>query len=411
MSTLINKKQKKGNQNHKKTKKNNPVKKGGQVPLSIPNKKRDPSLETGGSLLNEILIQPWGTSEDDLTLIPPEVEQLAKKAIQHYDMKVHGMTLITSKPDKGGAIWKINTSKGLRGLKLLHRPPSRSLFSVAAQDYLIKQGARVPPLIPDKKGELSVELGGKLWIVTKWIDTLTQATKIDLSGAKELCYGLGEFHKLSKGYKPPREAERESRLYRWPNYYQKIITKIDWFKKIATVYHDTPASPTLLSVVDGYHKQAVKSLAQLQQSPYAKLVSRGEEYWGLAHQDYGWSNGQLGPGGVWIIDLDGVAYDLPIRDLSKLITGTMDDLGGWDVPWILGMIDAYHQANPIEPELFQLLMVDLAFPSSFYKQLKEMVYDPAAFLNIETDNLIKRMIHIDNTKRTALKAIKNWRGK
>ena len=27
--------------------------------------------------------------------------------------------------------------------------------------------------------------------------------------------------------------------------------------------------------------------------------------------------------GMWIIDLDGVAYDLPIRDLRKLISGTM----------------------------------------------------------------------------------------
>jgi CotS family spore coat protein len=91
----------------------------------------------------------------------------------------------------------------------------------------------------------------------------------------------------------------------------------------------------------------------------------------ITHQDYGWSNGQVGPGGgIWIIDLDGVAFDLPIRDLRKLITSTMDDMGSWDLTWMRGMIDAYNQANPIEPDLMQVLLIDMALPNEFYKHVK-----------------------------------------
>ena len=32
------------------------------------------------------------------------------------------------------------------------------------------------------------------------------------------------------------------------------------------------------------------------------MTAKGEPHWGLAHQDYGWSNGQMGPGGIWVID-------------------------------------------------------------------------------------------------------------
>ncbi len=342
--------------------------------------------------------------------VPPEVKTMANQVIAYYEMKVFDMKLITTKPDKGGAIWRIETSKGTRSLKLLHRRPARSLFSIGAQDYLCRRGARVPVLVPTKSGKLFVELGNKLWTVNTWIKPLAQASKINLEGAEKLCYGLGEFHKLSRGYIPPMGSENPSRLTGWPNYYKKILNKINWFRVLTQTYKDTTASTYLLSVIDRFENQANEALKQLIQSPYSKLVARGEKYWGLVHQDYGWSNGQLGQGGVWIIDLDGVAYDLPIRDLRKLITSTMDDIGEWKLKWIKGMINAYQKANPIEPELFEILLIDMAFPNEFYKHLKEMIYNPTAFLNAGTERLIKRLVKMEESKWSALKELSNRRG-
>ena len=253
------------------------------------------------------------------------------------------------------------------------RTPARSLFSIGAQDYLVSQGARVAPMVAARDGQLFVVNEGRIWMVTDWIEGLAQATKVDLEGAAALCYGLGEFHRLSQGYMPPPGAKKASRLYRWPKTYQKILNKIDWFRQIATAYAEMPASQTLYSLCDMFAQQARDAIARLEASPYASLVERGEPAWGIVHQDYGWSNGQIGPGGIWIIDLDGVAYDLPIRDLRKLITSTMDDMGVWDVTWMRGMIDAYNQANPIEPELYQVLLIDMALPNEFYKHTKEGV--------------------------------------
>jgi CotS family spore coat protein len=309
----------------------------------------------------------------ETSYVPAEVEAAGQLVMSLYEMRVSGMQLITTKPDKGGAIWRIETDKGPRSLKMLHRPASRSLFSVGAQDYLVKQGARVPALVPTRGGELAVEIAGKLWIVTDWVEGLVQATKIDLEGAAQLCYGLGEFHQISRGYVPPKGAHHSSRLYRWPKTYQKVLTKIDWFREIARLYPEMPASPTLLSVTEMFEQQARDAIARLEASAYGALVARGEQAWGLAHQDYGWSNGQVGPGGVWIIDLDGVSFDLAIRDLRKLITSTMDDMGVWDVTWMRGMIDAYNRACPIEAELYQVLLIDMALPNEFYKHVKEGV--------------------------------------
>ena len=136
--------------------------------------------------------------------------------------------------------------------------------------------------------------------------------------------------------------------------------------------------------MDIFEDQACEGITRLQRSNYARLAARGESYWGLAHQDYGWGNAQIGPGGVWVIDLDGVVFDLPIRDLRKLITGCMSDK--WDLQWAKGMIIAYHKANPIEPGLYEVFLIDLAMPNEFYQFVKEVVYDPVTFLNARTKN-------------------------
>ncbi|MFP3392809.1 CotS family spore coat protein [Brevibacillus sp. SIMBA_040] len=358
--------------------------------------------------MEQYMIKPWDTRDGTQATpvdwdmqVPPEVDQLADLVSQQYDMTVHSRTLITSKPDKGGAIWRIETDKGPRSLKVLHRTPERSLYSVGLQDYVVKQGARVAALIPAKDGKLFVEMGGKLWIVTDWIP-LQPANKVDLAGAQELCYGLGEFHRHTKGYVPPLGAKNSSRLYRWPNYYQKIAKKIGWMREMAKAYPETVASKSILAVADQYEQQAKETLERLKTSAYPKMVAMGEPHWGLVHQDYGWSNGQNGPGGLWVIDLDGVSYDLPFRDLRKLITSTMDDMGTWDVGWMRGMIEAYHKANPLDKESFEVLLIDMAMPNEFYKHLKEMFFDPVTFLNTEADSILQRVLATDQTKSQAL---------
>lgn len=357
-------------------------------------------------------IVPWANDElVDEFFIPDYINKLANEVLKSYAFSVKNIQVVTTKADKGGSIWKLETNKGTKSLKLLHRRPSRSLFCLGAQEYLVHvQKARVPEIIKTKDGNNFVEAGGKLWFVAEWIDSLSPVTK-DLEGAKQLCYALGEFHRLTKGYVPPPKAEVTSRLHKWPNTYNKIIMKMDWFRNIAKAYKDKPASAPLLKVVDQFEEQAKRSLDRLNKSSYNDFVKLGDEHWGLVHQDYGWSNGQMGKGGMWIIDLDGVAYDIPIRDLSKLITGSMSDLFKWDETWIREMIKAYHKANPISPELYEILMTDLSLPNDFYKNIKEVVYEPELFLSEETTQLIQRISETDKTKWPVLEKLqRDWKG-
>lgn len=361
--------------------------------------------------MEEYRIVPWDQDPsvpiglDREFYIPPEVEAIAQEVIARYEMTVSEMTLITSKPDKGGAIWRLGTDKGPRSLKVLHREPRRSLFSVYAQQWLVEQGARVPALIETKDGSLYVEAGRKLWIVTDWIP-LEPASKMDAEGAETLVYGLGEFHRASRGYVPPSFAQSSARLYHWPKHYGKMIEKIGWFRDLARAYPETSGSSRLLEVVDRFETQAREALAEFEKSSFRKMVAKGEQHWGLVHQDFGFSNGQMGPDGIWVIDLDGVSFDFPIRDLRKLISSTMDDMGVWDADLIRRLIQAYHRANPLDRETYELLLDDMAFPNEFYKHIKEMIFDPELFLNTELDPILTRVLAAEESKALALSELR-----
>ncbi|TYS67773.1 CotS family spore coat protein [Sutcliffiella horikoshii] len=361
----------------------------------------------------EELIMPWDDADETLGefYVPPYIEEMADEVIKHYDFTVSSRVVITTKADKGGLIWKIETNKGPKSLKILHRRPTRSLFSIGAQEYLVNEkNARVPAIIKTKSDSNVVVMGGKIWFVAEWIEPL-QPVSADIEGAKLLSNAIGEFHQLSKGYVPPKGAEVASRLYRWPKTYQKVMKKMTWFRDIAKLYSEMPASKTILNTVDMFEEQAKNAITKLEESPYKQLAALGNEEWGLVHQDYGWSNGQMGPGGMWIIDLDGVAYDIPIRDLRKLIGGSMDDLGKWDINWIVAMLDAYDEANPITDELFEILLVEFSLPNLFYKNVKDILFEPTIALSSELDAVVNRIVEIDQTKWPVLEQLHaEWRG-
>ena len=89
--------------------------------------------------MDELLIVPWDVDETihEEFFVPDYITQIGDEVLQHYDFSVKSMEVVTTKSDKGGAIWKLETTSGPKSLKLLHRRPTRSLFSLGAQEYLV----------------------------------------------------------------------------------------------------------------------------------------------------------------------------------------------------------------------------------------------------------------------------------
>lgn len=79
----------------------------------------------------------------------------------------------------------------------------------------------------------------------------------------------------------------------------------------------------------------------------------------------------------------------------------MDDRGDWDLGWMRTMIDAYREANPIEPGAVQLMLIDMLLPNEFYKLVKDALFEPNMLAG-EMVGQLERLMVTDEHKLRAL---------
>lgn len=296
-----------------------------------------------------------------------ELIKLAENVLANYDIKPESIKVI-----QGGGIktvWKINTPETVLCLKRLRQTPDHALFTINAQHYMASRGARVPAICLAQNGSLYVLLDNQIFVLYKWIQgkNLYLDNQADLEQA---LYGIAVFHRDSAGYLPPDNCQVSSKLGRWPHYYNSLLNRLREWKQTAGASAQQPLSRVFLANVDHSIMLGEKALAMLEQSCYSDWVTEIERQKNLCHQDYGDGNALLTPEGVYVIDLDGVTYDLPVRDLRKIINKRMVTIGRWDKELLQSIVNWYCQINPLTKEQLQVLYIDLLFPHEFHDTAK-----------------------------------------
>ena len=92
---------------------------------------------------------------------------------------------------------------------------------------------------------------------------------------------------------------------------------------------------------------ADKAINELAMSKYAELNREDSPSIVLCHQDFGKGNALDAPDGIYVLDLDGVTFDLPARDLRKIIGKNAENRGQWQTGAIRDIIDCYCEVNPL----------------------------------------------------------------
>ncbi len=308
-------------------------------------------------------------SETELT--PEMVEklnQLASSLLNNWAIEVQNIELI-----QGGQmaiVWKLATDRGPLCLKRIHRPEKKALFSIYAQNYLAKKGSRVPGIISNKEGGLYTKQGPFLFVVYDWI----VGRPFDLTVQEDqewIMKGLAQYHRDSIGYQPPEGVPVFTKLGQWPKHYIKRCQQMESWKLIAENMPDDPFSQLYLSEIDHHIEFGRDVLKKLQASYYPEWVAKCKIAPGLCHQDYGTGNTLLSDNNIWIIDLDTTTFDLPIRDLRKVIIPLMGDQGEWDQVLFNTMLRAYEQVSPLTGEQKKVMFTDMLFPYELYETANE----------------------------------------
>jgi spore coat protein I len=209
------------------------------------------------------------------------------------------------------------------------------------------------------------------------------------SELKQAIQGLAAFHTASKGYDPEEQARISTKLGKWPEQYRSMKNKLTDWKKTALNSGASPAHQAYSSCVDSITGIAGRAIARLEASKYSKLADKGSKSIVLCHQDFGRGNVLAAKDGTYILDMDGVTFDLPARDLRKIIGKIADNTGNWSAETIGEILQWYTEKNPLSDDEKEILYIDLMFPHRFYGLVKNLYQNGKALKASEIDRTAK----------------------
>lgn len=291
--------------------------------------------------------------------------ELASQVLKEYDIYPETLDIIQSGTIK--TLYKLRYMDKAYCLKRLKQSYEKALFSVNAQIYIWMNGGNVPKIILNKNKAPITQFNNQHFVLYEWI----AGRDLNFNNPNDLClalHGLSDFHIRSKGYIPPENSRTSYKLGKYQEQYASMRNKMDSWKVISK---NTNSNQAYLKVVDSIIRLADYSIDLLKNSPYEKLIS-DINIKVLNHQDYGKGNALLKNNSVYVIDLDGVTFDLPTRDLRKLIGKDSERKGKWDRNSINFIIQCYEEKNKLSIDEKKILFIDLMFPHWFFGLVKNI---------------------------------------
>ena len=314
------------------------------------------------------------------------IKELAGNVLLEYKIVPEKVTVIQNNGLK--TLWKFTTGDQVLCLKRLKHELGKAIFSVNAQIHVYNSGGKVPMIIVNSKGSPITEHNGELFVLYQWLEgrDLNFSNSVDLAFAVE---GLAEFHIASKGYIPPKDAKISSKLGKWHNQYESMRNRIVEWKEKSKVMSQQSVYGTYLKCADSIIEIANTAIDSLHKSSYDILTSIKPEQSPLCHQDYGKGNALLLGEELYVIDLDGVTYDLPIRDLRKIIGKQAQNYMQWNKEKSNFVLERYQKVNELPTEEIELLRIDLMFPHWFFGTVKNLFQKNKALSNSDIESVAK----------------------
>lgn len=307
------------------------------------------------------MIDRKGITEENL-------EATATHVLGRYSINPEKLVLIQAGTIK--TVWKVNASGSWLCLKRLKQTLDKALFSVNAQIYIRNSGGKVPGIILNRDRQAITEYEGQLFVLYGWINgsDLNFTLTTDFRKAVQ---GLAAFHVASRGYIPNEQCRISTKLRKWPDQYNSMKRRMLEWKEVSSGASKEPYQ-AYLAYIDQIIALADLALKRLSESDYLHLTQEGSPSIVLCHQDFGRGNVLDAADGTYVIDLDGVTYDLPARDLRKIIGKACENAGLWSCDTIEQILSWYTQINPLSEKEKDILYTDLTYPHWFFGLVKNL---------------------------------------
>lgn len=326
------------------------------------------------------------------------LDSIASAVLKEYGIVPENIAVIQSGTIK--TVWKLRTSGRTLCLKRLKQTIDKAQFSVNAQIHIKNAGGLVPGIVKSARGQPIVEYNGQLFVLYEWINgaDINFGNKADQKLAVQ---GLARFHIASRNYKPDEVSRVSTKLGKWPEQYRSMKDRMTAWKQIAQSNGSQQGYAAYLKFTDPVLSIAESALAHIAGSGYAELTRDGSGSIVLCHQDYGKGNAIATPSGIYVLDLDGVTFDLPARDLRKIIGKLAENKGQWQLSSINEITGWYSEINPLSANEKEVLYIDLLYPHWYFGLVKNLFQNNKQLKASE----IERAARLEESKLSVLNAL------
>lgn len=291
-------------------------------------------------------------------------EENINSILAQYDITV---TNIRNECNKGKkAVWWIKTLHGDKILKK-HSCSAKTLeFILAAVEHLGNNKVNLPKIIKTKQNTPYIKGVNCCYVLSEAIPGVTP-NEDKPQELKIVVEQLANFHSASKNFVPPIDCKIRSHLGLQSEEFQSQTNKLKGFYDIElSKPNHSEFGTTIINAFPYFYKRMQLAIDENEKSDYDKWVESDKNLNSLCHQDFTAGNLILTKSKqIFVLDIDSIAIDLPIRDIRKFLNKVMKRNGTWDQALTKQMLQWYNNINPLEHWKWQVLKPTITFPHLF----------------------------------------------
>jgi CotS family spore coat protein len=319
---------------------------------------------------------------------------------QSFPYQMKDIELIKGDGGSRKAVWKVTTPKGEFALKRSHYPLEKLLFSIYAQRYVHEKGARVPKVLNANDNKPYVNKSGIIYMAYPWLPNSRNPDFAIQDDLRETLKGLALFHRASEGYVPPVTCNEnwllDKGMVSYHTLYQEALNMYEQAKGLGD-----ERKKVLLQYLPYSFQLIEDAIWQLERAGYEQVLRMAREKRFLTHEDFGPPNALMAGNKGYVIDMDGTAYNLPIRDFQK-IAFQMFKKHGINSTDLRQMISWYEQESPLSWEQKKIMIAEMTIPTYFFGVLRAML---SGRRNISARK-IDEVIQFEKSKEAVLRDIR-----
>ncbi|CAN7539506.1 phosphotransferase [Paenibacillus sp. LjRoot153] len=262
---------------------------------------------------------------------------------------------------------KITTNQGNFILKRMQMDEHRLQFMVETEDFLRCRGINIPTVYQTNENKKYMMYKGYFYVLQEWISAAPYSLT-SLDHVVRLADLLGRMHAISTEFQTSHSLLRTWRA-KWRQEYEEALHFLENWKTNHAIVEE-PWRKAVLAYIDFYMRTGEFVIENVKQHECCSSWVGENIHVVLSHHDFHTQNILVDvAGNIYIIDWEFVRFDLPSRDMNRLLYAMLKKSRAWNHRAFLKVMRAYLNKNKLSKQDMKLLYLDLAFPHNLCRNL------------------------------------------